>query len=178
MIHKTFLTSLSRKSVLLILTGLFFSFNFLLNYFLPAENVLDLKFAYTVEQAYAAIRSLSKPDLEIYKYGIWTLDFPYMFIYGLLTSGLIFTLWKNVKVLIIPVSIMFFDLMENIFILKILETYKVINPYLAIPASIFTTCKWIMFGVLVFTILLGVIKKLNWKDSKIFSTLNLSMLKN
>lgn len=158
MIPKAIFLSLSRRTVLISLTLLFLVFNFLLNYFLPAEYALDLKFAYTVEQAYIAIGNLSKPDRDLYRVGILALDFPYMFVYGMLASGLLFLVWKNPKVLLIPLGIVLFDLIENILIIQILDSYPVEKPIMVSWASIITTCKWLLVCLLALFLLVGTLR--------------------
>lgn len=169
MISNTIFTSLGKRSVLILLTFLFLLFNILLNYFLSSEYALDLKFAYSVDQAYDSIGNLSKPDREIYKFGILALDFPYMIVYGLLTSGLTFCLWKNKWIVLIPVSIMFFDLIENILIISILNNYPNEKPALAILASSATTSKWLFVGVLFLSFLIGGLRLVRFKRNHSFS---------
>ncbi len=158
MVSNSFFSSLVKRHILILLAVLFLLFNFLLNYFLPSENALDLKFAYSVDQAYFAISNLSKPDREIYRLGIWALDFPYMIVYGLLASGLLFYLWRNKVIVLIPLFIVFFDLIENILIISILNNYPIEKPVLAIMASITTTSKWIFVGLLLLSILIGALR--------------------
>lgn len=172
MFPKAIFLSLSRRSVLILLTLLFLIFNFLLNYFLPSEYALDLKFAYTVEQAYNAIGSLSKPDRDLYRIGILALDFPYMFVYGMLASGLLYLIWKNPKVLFIPLGIVLFDLIENILIIQILDSYPVEKPIMVTWASIITTCKWLTVGLLALFLIGGVVKFYLTKNYSYFHHLN------
>ncbi len=169
MISNTIFSALGKRPILILLGCLFLWFNVLLNYFLPSEYALDLKFAYTVDQAYAAISNLSKPDRDTYKFGIWALDFPYMIVYGLLASGLTFYLWKKKSIVLIPLSIMFFDLIENILIVSILNNYPTEKPVLAIMASFATTSKWLMVGVLVLCCLIGGLRLIKFRRNHFFS---------
>ncbi len=106
---------------LAILTCLLLLFNFLLSSLLQADKVLDLKFAYSVQEAYEAIGLLDFESREIYRFGLWALDLPYMIIYGLLFSGLLYKIWKTQKVLILTLGVVLMDFFENLMVLRILK---------------------------------------------------------
>jgi hypothetical protein len=122
---------------------------------LPADKVLDLRFAYSVQEAYEAIGMLDLETRRIYRIGIWALDLPYMFIYGLLFSGLLFKIWDTQKVLILPIGVVLMDFFENLMVLRILKIYPLENQVLATFASFFTTCKWLLVALMVLTIFYG-----------------------
>ncbi len=145
---------------LAILTCLLLLFNFLLSSLLQADKVLDLKFAYSVQEAYEAIGLLDFESREIYRFGLWALDLPYMIIYGLLFSGLLYKIWKTQKVLILTLGIVLMDFFENLMVLRILKIYPLENQLLATLASLFTTCKWLLVGLMVLTILYGLFHNL------------------
>ena len=166
---KMIFSSLKKRSVLLFLTSLFILFNLLLNYYLPAEYALDLKFAYTVDQAYAALGSLSKPDREIYKVGLLALDFPYLVVYGLLATGILYILWGNKKLVVIPLMIMFFDFLENILIINLINNFPSQKPLLAWVASFCTTSKWIFVGLLFFLLIIGVSRMIRLSNKPFIS---------
>lgn len=138
-----------------ILTCLLFLFLFLLSSLLPADKVLDLRFAYSVQEAYEIIGMLDLETRKIYRFGIWALDLPYMFIYGLLFSGLLYKIWNTPKVLVLPLGIVLMDFFENLMVLRILKIYPLENHLLATLASLFTTSKWLLVGLMVLTILFG-----------------------
>ena len=158
MVSKAIFSSLERRPILITLTILFFGFNFLLKHFISAEYALDLKFAYSVDQAYQAIGSLSKSELNMYQFGIWALDFPYMVVYGLLATGLLYKLWRNKKLVFVPLFIVLFDGLENILISQLLENFPQRHEDLAIFASVFTTFKWVSAVFLIILLLLGITK--------------------
>jgi len=143
---------------LAILTGLLLLFNFLLSSLLPADKVLDLKFGYSVQEAYEAIGLLDFESRETYRFGLWALDLPYMIIYGLLFSGLLYKIWKTQKVLILTLGVVLMDFFENLMVLRILKIYPLENQLLATLASLFTTCKWLLVGLMVLTILYGLFR--------------------
>ncbi|MDI1322999.1 MAG: hypothetical protein PSV36_09630 [Algoriphagus sp.] len=142
---------------LAILTCLLFLFNFLLSSQLPADQALDLRFAYSVQEAYDAIGMLDFETREIYRYGIWALDLPYMIIYGLLFSGLLFKIWKTQKVLILPLGVVLMDFFENLMVLRILKLFPMEDQLIASLASLFTTTKWLLVGLMILTILYGLV---------------------
>jgi hypothetical protein len=166
MVSNAIFSLLRKRPILILLTFLFLLFNVLLNYFLSSEYALDLKFAYSVDQAYESISNLSKPDRELYKFGILALDFPYMIVYGLLGSGLSYCLWRNKKIVLIPIAIVFFDLLENILIINILNNFPEEKPLIAIMASTVTTFKWITVGLLFLSFLIGGLRSINFKRKK------------
>lgn len=136
---------------------------------MPKENALDLKFAYSVEEAYLALGNLDWDHRNIYRFGIWVLDTPYMIVYCLLFSGILLKLWGNKRVVFLPVLILTIDFFENLTVLKMLRIFPKENEFLAILSSIFTTSKWILVALLVFMILFGL---LNFLMSRKFLTFN------
>lgn len=78
-----------------------------------------------------------------------------MVICGLLFSGLLFKIWKTQEVLILPLGVVMMGLFENLMVLRILKLFPLENQVLAILASFFTTCKWLLVGFMVLTILYG-----------------------
>lgn len=144
---------------LIILTCLLVLFNILLSSLLPADHALDLKFAYSVQEAYEAIGMLDLETRKIYRLGIWALDLPYMIIYGLLFSGILYKIWKKKIVMIIPFGVFLMDLFENFMVLRILKLYPLENEIIASLASFFTTSKWLLVGLMISMILFGLIHK-------------------
>lgn len=151
--------SIDNRMNLIILTCLLVLFNILLSSLLPADQALDLKFAYSVQEAYEAIGMLDLETRKIYRLGIWALDLPYMIIYGLLFSGILFKIWRKKKVMFIPLGVVLMDLFENLMVLRILKLYPLENEVLATMASFFTTGKWLLVGLMVLMILFGLIHK-------------------
>lgn len=127
---------------------------------MPKEYALDLKFAYTVEEAYAAMSQLTIEEQQRYKFGILALDMPYLVIYGLFFSGILVKLWKSKWIVLIPVLIMVMDFFENLMVIQILNLLPDQSATLATLASIFTTSKWILIGVLAGFIILGMVRLL------------------
>ncbi|GAA0879646.1 hypothetical protein GCM10009119_26150 [Algoriphagus jejuensis] len=148
---------LSKWGNLLLLFCLFLLFNILLSSFLPKEYVLDLMFAYSSEEAYAALGHLNPSQIHRYKIGIWILDMPYLGIYCLLFSGLMIQIWKNHTTAWLPVAVAAMDLFENLSVLRILGLYPRQNEIWTAIASFFSTSKWVLVGVLIFALVFGLI---------------------
>ncbi len=153
------LNFLDRK---LILFGLFIFaifFNFLLSHFMPKDWALDLRFAYSVEEAYSTLGKMDLAKRDLYRLGIWFLDFPYMVFYSLTLVGLLRKFWGNRLLIKLPFLIAFFDFLENILILKMLRLFPSENDSLAVFASICTSSKWILVGLTVLILLWGLFQR-------------------
>lgn len=124
---------------------------------MPKEYALDLKFAYSVDEAYTAMSHLTIEEQQRYKFGILALDMPYLLVYGLFFSGILVKLWKRKRVVLIPVSIMVMDFFENLLVIQIIDLLPNQSATLATFASIFTTSKWILIGVLALAIITGLV---------------------
>ncbi len=146
---------LSRWGNLLLLFSLLLLFYILLSSILPKEYALDLMFAYTAKEAYSALGHLNPEQIQTYKMGTLLLDMPYMAIYCLLFSGLMIKIWGSKNAAWLPVVIAVMDLFENLSVLRLLALYPVENQRLAVLASLFTTSKWVLVGVLFFAMIFG-----------------------
>lgn len=153
---KTLFLFLSNGRNLILLFCLFLLFFFLLSSFIPREHALDLRFNYSVEEAYDALGKLDSDQRDAYRIGIWVLDLPYMVVYFLLFSGILLKLLNNKRTLWIPSSIFVMDLFENLLVYRMLEIYPVQSEMLATMASFFTTTKWVMAVVLVVFLIGGI----------------------
>ncbi len=157
---KSLFEFISKSKNLLLLACLFLLFNFLLGHFLPKDHALDLMFAYSVEEAYIALGHLNWEVREIYRIGVWALDMPYMVVYCLLFSGILIKIWKNKKMVWLPVGIFIMDFLENLMVLRILKVFPTQNEFLATFSSIFTTSKWILVALMVVIIFFGLLNLL------------------
>ncbi|GAB3219124.1 hypothetical protein J0A67_04065 [Algoriphagus aestuariicola] len=160
---KSLFQFLSRWRNLLLLFFLFVLFNGLLNSILPKKHALDLMFAYSADDAYAALAQLDRDQLSVYSVGIWVLDMPYIVIYGLLFTGLLLKIWKRTVVVWLPLGIATMDLFENLSISRILYLFPLRQEFLVTVASFFTTSKWTMVGFLVLSIFCGLISSIAYR---------------
>ncbi|SFB33749.1 hypothetical protein [Algoriphagus aquimarinus] len=137
---------LERPPSLLALVVLFALFNLLLNYFMPRELALDVRFAYSANEAYNSIQSMGPKVRENYLAVIWILDTAYMLVYLLLFSILIMKISKRKLLVILPLVIFILDLFENLMVTFLLLKFPVESQVLGFIASFFTTTKWLTVG--------------------------------
>ncbi|MGM0945309.1 MAG: hypothetical protein ACQEW9_09010 [Bacteroidota bacterium] len=135
-------------------------FNGMLMLTMPRELALDLKFAYSVSEAFSALESMGEGVRGFYQLGIWLLDFPYMIVYCLFFSAILYRLWGVSRLIWLPLAIAFFDLIENLSVLVLLKTFPAIPENIAVLASIFTSLKWVLVVFLMLSILSGLIRVL------------------
>ena len=157
---KSLIQVLSNWKTLLVLFALVLLVNFLLGQFMSKEHALDLKFAYSAQEAYDSILQLDETELSRYKIGILGLDMPYIIIYGLFFSGVLLKLWESRWMILIPIAIMVLDFFENIMVLQILNHMPEQRLALGSMASIFTTGKCIFVSILGLCIVSGLIRNL------------------
>ncbi|MEP0713989.1 hypothetical protein [Algoriphagus sp.] len=150
---KMLLRRLGSRSNLAILFALFLLFIVLLNYYMPRSLALDVKFAYTADEAYTTLKSMGPALRAEYLYIIWVLDSTYMVIYLLLFSSLIVKFLNNKLIAILPLLIFIFDLLENIMVTSLLLKYPTESHILGFVASFFTTTKWLIVAVFWITFL-------------------------
>lgn len=155
---KRLLNFVSKPVSIFVLAILLILFNGLLMLTMPKEFDLDLKFAYSVSDAFIALDSMGTNMRQFYRVGIWLLDFPYMLVYTLFFSGVIYRLWGESKMLLLPLVIGFFDLLENVMVLYLLNTFPDIPRVVANLASFFTTSKWIFVLFMMASVLGGLIR--------------------
>ncbi|TDQ19534.1 hypothetical protein DFQ04_1357 [Algoriphagus boseongensis] len=170
---KSFFEKISTKLVLVILALLFIWFNLMLNQFLSKDHALDLKFAYTAEQAYLSIGQLSFDQRKLYRFGIWALDMPYLLVYSIFLSGILYRLWGIRKIVFLPFVAAFFDLFENLMILRILKVFPRHEDFLAICASVCTSLKWISVLFIFLGIVIGLFKTLYFRQTVPFNSNNI-----
>ncbi|MDO9552906.1 hypothetical protein [Rhodonellum sp.] len=154
---KNFLERFSSGKNILILFVAFFVFNmFLFPYYIPINEPLDLKFAYSSKQAYQLIEGYGETDRQIYANCLIYIDFVYPVIYGLMFSFLLFRIKKSVILAQIPLLASLADFIENIGIITLLQYFPGKNLLLAGMTSMFTTLKWfsIMASLSILAILL------------------------
>ncbi|MEB2777584.1 hypothetical protein SYJ56_19870 [Algoriphagus sp. D3-2-R+10] len=155
---KTIFKFLDKPSNLVILFALFLFFNFLLISFISPYQVLDLRFAYSANEAFKVIKNMGESMRGKYLFVIWALDSPYMIVYLLLLIGLIRKLWKQKKFLILPFIIAGLDLFENIMVSSLLLSFPFESKLLGYFASFFTTTKWLCVGVCVVFLIVGLVR--------------------
>ena len=153
-----FLNFLKGKTSLIILFLLTLGFNWLLSHFMPKEYALDLKFAYNSVDVSYALSSMGAESRSIYQLGVWALDLPYLFVYGLFTLGLLHRLYGKGIFLLLPPLVSLMDLCENFLVLELLDYFPKVDATIAFLTSCFTTTKWVLVAVLLSMIIVGVLR--------------------
>ncbi len=148
---------LGRRRNLIILFVLFLMFNVGLGWMMPKEHALDLKFAYSASEAYAALEDMGPAQRESYKIGIVSLDMPYIPVYCLLFSGLLVRVWKRRAAAWLPLAIAVMDLLENLSVLVLLALFPAKNETMGLAASFFSTSKWALIALLAIALVFGLI---------------------
>lgn len=157
---KDFLAHFSTNKNISLLFVLFLGFNlWILPGMMPGEKPLDLEIFYTSDEAYAKINRFTPEIRESYRTGLMVSDMLYPLVYGALFSFLIFRLWQNVKLVIFPLAILLFDVIENISIINILILFPEKSHFWGTLAGIATTIKWTFSTLTILVVLTGIGKK-------------------
>jgi len=98
---------------------------------------------------------MSNTSFNIYQFGLWALDMPYLLIYFLFFAALLKRLWGGKRYYVVPMVISIMDLAENILLLRILSRYPAREDVLVWLCSGFSTLKWVAVGLLILGILGG-----------------------
>ena len=112
---------------------------------------LDLKFFYTPEQVFTTLEAFGQPRRDAYKIVELTADIIYPVIYtiafGLLLTWLFKRAFKGDQAIqrfnVLPIGAWLFDLLENLGIVAMLNTFPNIPAGLAWATAIFTITKWL-----------------------------------
>jgi len=161
---KDFLAHFSTNKNISLLFVLFLGFNlWILPGMMPGEKPLDLEIFYTSDEAYAKINRFTPEIRESYRMGLMVSDMLYPLVYGALFSFLIFRLWQNEKLVIFPLAILLFDVIENISIINVLILFPEKSHFWGSLAGISTAIKWTFSALTILVVLTGVGKKISLK---------------
>lgn len=118
----------------------------------PGAGPLDLMFAYSPAQAFAALAAFSDAGRAAYRLFLLTADLAYPITYTLVLAWSIAlfsrtTRWENARwLLLAPLFLFGFDMAENMGIVALLGVYPAQPIWLALITSLCTTLKWIFAG--------------------------------
>ncbi len=136
-----------------------FFFNFFNIQHFSIKNILDLKYSYTINEAYELFNKMGENGRNIYRLAEIFIDIPYLLIYSIVYSLMIIALLKNNKLTNLyflsfaPLLIGFFDILENLGIVVMLTKYPIKLDNVCNLTAIFTSLKW-NFAVATFLIIL------------------------
>jgi hypothetical protein len=158
--------------IILILLALYILFNLAimpvaqakLEAFSGGTGPIDLKFFYTPEKVYSMLASYGEEGRTIYRNFELFVDIIYPIIYSLFFSLLIAWLFnrgfasksKLQNLNVIPFTVWFFDLLENICIVTMISLFPSKIIVIAWLATLFTMFKWCLFGVSIVLVLTGI----------------------
>jgi hypothetical protein len=132
--------------------------------------ILDLKIGFDYETVIKSFELMQPEGRFIYKISTIFIDTPYAVIYGFTYSSIFYLLFdKNSKykslLLIFPIMISVFDILENLFIVNYINNYPNISDKMVFLGSIANQLKWI-FAIITFIIfIIGLTKFLIKKKS-------------
>jgi hypothetical protein len=155
---KTIFKTLEKPLPLVLLFALFISFNFLLNRYMPPNLALDLRIAYSANEAFRVLHIMGESMRSQYLLVIWALDTPYMIFYLLLLIGLISKVWKEKGFIILPVVTVLLDLFENLAVSGLILRFPSESVTLGYTASFFSTTKWLFVGACLIYIIVGLVR--------------------
>lgn len=161
---ETIFKRLGKPSILLVLFFFFILLNILLGHFIPMSLALDLRFAYSANEAYSSLKSMGATLREKYILVIWVVDTAYMVVYLLLFCSLIVRLLYIKFLLVLPFLIFILDLFENLTVTILLMNYPLKSQVLGLVASFFTTAKWLVVGVFCIAFITYLIRNYLLKD--------------
>lgn len=133
--------------MLLILFGIILIFNlYIFPTFVisnPDTKALDTMLCYSPEEAYDVLSGFSQNELQRYSISLLTVDILYPLIYGLFFALSISQLFVQKRLLLIPLAVFIFDVLENIGIATLINYYPEKIYCLAKITSTFTSLKWL-----------------------------------
>lgn len=157
---RDFLAYFSTNKNISLLFVLFLGFNlWILPGMMPGEKPLDLEIFYTSDEAYDKIYGFTPEIRESYRKGLMVSDMLYPLVYGALFSFLIFRLWQNEKLVIFPLAILLFDVIENIGIINVLTLFPKRSHFWGTLAGFSTSIKWFFSTLTIMIVLTGLGKK-------------------
>ncbi len=161
---KKFLEKYAGTKSLIILFTMTVVFNLLLfPLLMPADDdikPLDIMFAYSPEDAYEMISALGDAGRQNYIKGLLFLDFIYPVIYSLFLGFSIYLLYREILPAVSPLLILVSDYIENTGIIIMLSSYPTGLITIAWITSFFTSLKWILAGLAVLVIMIGLLRRI------------------
>lgn len=126
------------------------------------EGLLDTLFFYSSQEAFTALTNYGEEGRELYL-GFLTADFIFIIFYSFAFAFLMTIVVRAVcgnnshwlKLNVLPLSIGFFDCIENISILGMLKIYPLNSTVLGTVSGSITLCKWILTIVTISFLIYG-----------------------
>ena len=140
---------------------------------LPIEEIIDVKFSYSPQEAYDIIEGFSENQRSAYLKSEIFVDGIYALVYGLTYTLLLIFLFSRAfpgnrflqKMTLVPLFATFADWVENACIVNMIRIFPERNDSLMGMSSMFTSLKWILAGVMIGLIMIsGVRMMMNRED--------------
>lgn len=125
----------------------------------PKSYFFDLMFCYSMNDGREILSKISELQLQSYKLILVSTDLAYLLFYGFFYSFIIAKLYDGLHkpklklIVSIPFIMAFFDLLENILLMKLLSNSPRIDSLNLQLASICTATKWSLAGLTALIIL-------------------------
>lgn len=134
-------------------------------------TILDTQFGFSSEFVTNLFLSLNENGRTAYKYSTIFVDFPYPIIYSITYSLIFIKIFEKNKIerfknfALMPLGILFFDVLENLGIIHLINNFPNLNDKSIYLVSIFNQTKWLFaLASLILLMVLMIItlrKKLN-----------------
>ena len=124
---------------------------------LPVEEIIDVKFSYSPQEAYDVIEAFSADQRAAYWKSELFVDNTYALVYGITYTLLLIFLFSRAfagnrflqKVALLPLLATFADWVENACIINMVLIFPERNDSLMGMSSMFTSMKWILAGIMI-----------------------------
>jgi len=131
---------------------------------IPIKTILDLQFGFTPEFAHELLDNLQDDGRKAYRLTTLFVDIPYALIYGFIYSFILVVLLKKTKnwskyklIILVPLLISLFDLLENVGILLLIKTYPNTSTSISVFTSWSNQLKWIFAFITFLLVLFNII---------------------
>lgn len=134
---------------------------------IPIKDLLDTQFGFSIEFVTTFLTSLNKNGRLAYKFTAICVDFPYLIIYSI-TYSLVFIKTFEINKInrfktlaLLPFGILFFDVLENLGIIHLINSFPNLSENSIYMTSIFNQAKWsfALANLILFLILVGIYLK-------------------
>lgn len=126
---------------------------------------IDLKFTYTPAEVFQMVEAYGEAGRAYYRSIEMTVDILYPLAYTLFFGALITAILRRAfpnnqmvqrLALLTPLCFLL-DMAENVGIITMLNQYPTLSELIAQITSLFTTAKWVAFGAIILTVLVGLL---------------------
>ncbi|MEO5906166.1 MAG: hypothetical protein ABIQ11_05535 [Saprospiraceae bacterium] len=127
---------------------------------------IDLTFGFSPKRTLQMIEDYGDAGRAYYQHVEMSIDIIFPIVYAFLFAVLITIIYRRLingpvrHLNMLPVVVMFFDFLENFAIISLLKHYPEQSMLMASLCELFKLLKWLMFGLIIFLVIYGLIKLL------------------